>query len=746
MSSTAHILVGQCGNQLGASFLNALCREAGGGSEALEEEEGETNVYSDSFTCQTTSMMTSAAYHHRVSKAHFRRPLPSRWRSGSGSATEFSPSLSSLQAERHLPEPRCILVDMEPQVVGGLLRRGERTTRAHGSPWGEEGETCSRMDQDADRVGSSAFSSSSSSSSCTNAWYDAERDGEGESGNEAYFGSSSLLSPLFHYSPQQCVTRAEGSGNNWACGYLYQGESRRQAIEDCLARELEAKDSIVHTFHVVHSLAGGTGSGVGSLVGEVVKDMQPHCCSLLHSVVWPFSSGEVVTQWYNMCCTLASLKENADGIHILFNDGMLDQITQYADSVGSRITRYSGDPSIPSTSSTPFLPRLSRDHGVSQIDFSILNAAFADSMLPLHVPQYLCAVPSPKYDPRKQRIPGIQRGGGGRGDSSGDGGDVVSSFSHPSHRSTLERDQRRRAFGSSEGGEDRTGGTTPLRYARMEDVMEAVGAFDPGMKFFTASSMPFSFSSSFATGSPSLGAFPWRAQNDTSWQGVLTEAGRVAQHMYGGGEPPTTCASSCSSARDSFLFSTYAPRSCLWCLSGPEALTDGIHTLQDVLAQFRADHRPYRPSSTFAAEEEGKWKIAPHDTERGVKGESFSSAASAGGTSFPYPSEVLPFPLSSLFVHPRPSFVHSLSGEAKDPTSTPTARTVTTRYPRHQVHLYGPSPRIGIQAEYAAYRAEKLLQVNAFVHHYTKYGLEKSFLKDAVATAYEIAAIYTAAY
>lgn len=726
MSSTVHILVGQCGNQLGASFLDALCREAGGGREALSEEEGETNVYRDSFTRRTTSMMTSAAYHHRVSRAHFRRPLPFfGGRSDAGGATESSRSSFSQNA-RELPEPRCILVDMEPQVVGGLLHRGE-TKETFGGRRGEEEETCSRIHEDAEYVGSSVFSSSSSS--CMKVLHNVEKRDEREGSNGAHCSASSLVSPLFQYCPQQCVTRAEGSGNNWAYGYLYQGESRRDAIEDCLARELEAKDTIVHTFHVVHSLAGGTGSGVGSLVGEVVKDMQPHCCSLLHSVVWPFANGEVVTQWYNLCCTLSSLKENADGVQVLFNDVMLDQITQYAQTVGSRITRYSSDPSLPSAS---FLPHPSRNHGVQQVDFSILNAAFAESMLPLHLPQYLCAEPSPKYDLRKQRIPGIQRGGG-RGGRSG-GGDVVSS-SIPSYGGfPLECDQRR-AFGRSEGEGETCTTTTPLRYARTEDVMEAVGAWDPGMKFFTASSIPYAFSPTSLTACPSFGASQWRALNDTSWQGVLTEAARAAQHVYGG-ETPTPCA---PSTRDSFLFSTYAPRSCLWCLNGPNALTEGIRTLQDVLAQFRASHRSCSPSNTYAAEER----------ERGVNGESVRSVAStttADGTSFSYPSEVLPFPLSSLLVHPCPSTVRASLAEGKDVSSHPTAGTGITRYPRHQVHLYGPSSYIGIQAEHAAYRAEQLLQANAFVHHYTKYGLEKCFLKDAVVTAYEIAAIYKAAY
>ena len=60
-----------------------------------------------------------------------------------------------------------------------------------------------------------------------------------------------------------------GAGNNWAIGY----NQPKQIIEDIMEvveREVENADSL-EGFAVCHSIAGGTGSGLGSKIIEQVK-------------------------------------------------------------------------------------------------------------------------------------------------------------------------------------------------------------------------------------------------------------------------------------------------------------------------------------------------------------------------------------------------------------------------------------------------------------------------------------------
>ncbi|KAG8084767.1 hypothetical protein GUJ93_ZPchr0010g8530 [Zizania palustris] len=61
-----------------------------------------------------------------------------------------------------------------------------------------------------------------------------------------------------------------GAGNNWASGY-HQGEQVVDDIMDMVDREADGSDSL-EGFVLCHSIAGGTGSGMGSYLLETLND------------------------------------------------------------------------------------------------------------------------------------------------------------------------------------------------------------------------------------------------------------------------------------------------------------------------------------------------------------------------------------------------------------------------------------------------------------------------------------------
>jgi cell division GTPase FtsZ len=69
-----------------------------------------------------------------------------------------------------------------------------------------------------------------------------------------------------------------------------------------------------------HSLAGGTGSGLGSRLIECYRDYFGSSSFLMTASVWPAQSGETPLQQYNVCLSLASLQENADAVFLFQND------------------------------------------------------------------------------------------------------------------------------------------------------------------------------------------------------------------------------------------------------------------------------------------------------------------------------------------------------------------------------------------------------------------------------------------
>ncbi|XP_036415744.1 tubulin delta chain [Colossoma macropomum] len=110
----------------------------------------------------------------------------------------------------------------------------------------------------------------------------------------------------------------QGSGNNWANGYCVHGPRHEEAVEDLVRREVERCDRLSGIFAMM-SVAGGTGSGVGTFITQCLRDMYPHSFILNH-LTWPYGTGEVIVQNYNTVLTLSRLYQLSDAIVVHEND------------------------------------------------------------------------------------------------------------------------------------------------------------------------------------------------------------------------------------------------------------------------------------------------------------------------------------------------------------------------------------------------------------------------------------------
>lgn len=112
-----------------------------------------------------------------------------------------------------------------------------------------------------------------------------------------------------------------GAGNNWAHGYCV-GKSMEDDVLEMVRREAEGCDSL-ETFFLLHSIAGGTGSGFGSLLLERVRDEFPKRIIQTYSV-FPNNdeSSDVVVQPYNSVLTLQRLVESSDCVMLMDNSSL----------------------------------------------------------------------------------------------------------------------------------------------------------------------------------------------------------------------------------------------------------------------------------------------------------------------------------------------------------------------------------------------------------------------------------------
>lgn len=116
------------------------------------------------------------------------------------------------------------------------------------------------------------------------------------------------------YNPENFFMGADGAGNNWAAGY-HAGEERNEELMDMIDREADGSDSL-EGFVLTHSIAGGTGSGLGSFLLERLNDRFPKKIVQTYSV---FPYKDVVVQPYNSVLTMKRLALNADCVVVLDN-------------------------------------------------------------------------------------------------------------------------------------------------------------------------------------------------------------------------------------------------------------------------------------------------------------------------------------------------------------------------------------------------------------------------------------------
>jgi Tubulin/FtsZ family, GTPase domain len=85
---------------------------------------------------------------------------------------------------------------------------------------------------------------------------------------------------------------------------------------------LTAKYLFLQGFQLVHSLGGGTGSGLGTLLIAKLKEEYPDRIFNTFSVAPSASSSDTIVEPYNSVFSLSSLIENSEGSFIIENDAL----------------------------------------------------------------------------------------------------------------------------------------------------------------------------------------------------------------------------------------------------------------------------------------------------------------------------------------------------------------------------------------------------------------------------------------
>ncbi len=124
------------------------------------------------------------------------------------------------------------------------------------------------------------------------------------------------------FDHRQLITDVSGSGNNWACGHKVYGPQYREQIAEVVRRSAEYCDCL-QCFFIIHSMGGGTGSGVGSFILSLLEDDYPDVYRFV-TAVYPSIDDDVITSPYNSVLAMRQLTEHADCVLPIENQALGD--------------------------------------------------------------------------------------------------------------------------------------------------------------------------------------------------------------------------------------------------------------------------------------------------------------------------------------------------------------------------------------------------------------------------------------
>ncbi|RWW33210.1 hypothetical protein BHE74_00002369, partial [Ensete ventricosum] len=125
------------------------------------------------------------------------------------------------------------------------------------------------------------------------------------------------------FRPDNFVFGQSGAGNNWAKGHYTEGAELIDSVLDVVRKEAENCDCI-QGFQVCHSLGGGTGSGMGTLLISKIREEYPDRMMLTFSVFPSPKVSDTVVEPYNATLSVHQLVENADECMVLDNEALYD--------------------------------------------------------------------------------------------------------------------------------------------------------------------------------------------------------------------------------------------------------------------------------------------------------------------------------------------------------------------------------------------------------------------------------------
>jgi len=123
------------------------------------------------------------------------------------------------------------------------------------------------------------------------------------------------------FDESSIIRKIPGAANNWARGYNVEGERIIDQIMNVIDAAVEKTKSL-QGFLLTHSIGGGSGSGLGSLILERLRQAYPKKRIFTFSVAPSPLISDSAVEPYNAVLTLQRILDNADAAVLLDNEAL----------------------------------------------------------------------------------------------------------------------------------------------------------------------------------------------------------------------------------------------------------------------------------------------------------------------------------------------------------------------------------------------------------------------------------------
>ncbi|XP_071941333.1 tubulin beta-1 chain-like [Antedon mediterranea] len=123
------------------------------------------------------------------------------------------------------------------------------------------------------------------------------------------------------FKPDNFIYAQSGAGNNWAKGYYTDGAELIEEIMEVVQKEAEECDCL-QGFQLIHSLGGGTGSGLGTLLMSKLHEEYPDRILASYSVLPSPGVSATIVEPYNSGLAMNQLIDHSEMTFCIDNQAL----------------------------------------------------------------------------------------------------------------------------------------------------------------------------------------------------------------------------------------------------------------------------------------------------------------------------------------------------------------------------------------------------------------------------------------